>query len=361
MTGRVDVPGFDNAAMDGYALRAADAQNCDFLTLRSQAIAAGSQPQFFLGPGEAVRLFTGSPLPEGADTVVMQEQAVPEGDRLYLRHRPQPGEWVRRRGQFATSGQPLVLPGQRLRPPELAALAAAGVAELSIYVLPRVALLGTGDELVPPGGTLAPGQIYDSNSLALAALVQETGALLGEVLSLPDRPDVLQSHLARVLATADIVVTTGGVSVGDRDFLPAAIAHLGGQVAVHGIAMKPGKPFMAARFPQTAYYGLPGNPMSAMVCFWRLVRPAILRASGLPLDACLPQWVTAIATTDLHSNGQRETYLWGHLGQGQFTPAPEHTSGNPIGAIGTNALAQLRMHQTYIPAGDAVTVMPMYR
>ncbi|NJK35055.1 MAG: molybdopterin molybdenumtransferase MoeA, partial [Oscillatoriales cyanobacterium SM2_2_1] len=189
------------------------------------------------------------------------------------------------------------------------------------------------------------------------SLVRETGATLLQCGSLPDHPATIESELALALAIADVILTTGGISVGDRDFLPRAITQLGGQIAVQGIAMKPGKPFIAARFANTAYYGLPGNPMSTMVCFWRLVRGPLLKACGLPLAECQPQHTTVIATADLHSNGQRETYLWGTCHQGTFTPAPDHTSGNPIGAIAINALAQLRIHQTYVPAGDRVAVI----
>jgi molybdopterin molybdotransferase len=369
VVGALDVPHWDNSAMDGYAVRYEDLQGCSAeqpvtLTLVEE-IPAGYQPQKTIQPGQAARILTGSMMPNGADTVVMQEETRREGDRVTILAAPKPQAFVRHRGAFYQAGDPLLSAGQRLTAPEIAVLAAVQCVEVPVFRRVRVAILSTGDELVSPDQPLKPGQIVDSNQYALAAQVEQAGAiplLLGVV---PDRPDALKRAIKQAIAQADVVLSSGGVSVGDYDYVDQILAELGATLHIRAVAVKPGKPLTVATIGDpvrpTLYFGLPGNPVSALVSFWRFVQPALHKRSGLA-NSGLPTWITAVTCHDLKSDGKRESYLWGQLalidGTFQFRLAGgSHLSGNLINLAGTNALAMVPIGQTQIPTGSAVQVM----
>lgn len=280
----LDLPPFDNSAMDGYAVRAADVTSASAdkpVALRQVGqVGAGQVFTGSVGVQTCVRIFTGTPLPAGADAVVMQEDTRAEGDTVLVLDRARPWENVRLRGEDVKSGAVLALPGTRLCAGHLGLFAATGHARVRVAGQPRVALVATGSELRPPGKPLAPGQIYESNRTMLAAMLTACGV---EVHSLPLVPDTLnrtRNALQRAFAECDAVVTTGGASVGKLDFIKAAFAELGGSQEFWRVAIKPGKPFIFGTLQGKLLFGLPGNPVSAFVTFLLLVRPALLRWQG---------------------------------------------------------------------------------
>lgn len=372
VTGPRDFPYWDNSAMDGYAVRFADVQaidEADPLWLEIvEEIPAGSVPQQALQAGQAARLFTGSMLPAGADTVVMQEQTQRQGSRVNILSAPAYQAFVRHQGSFYQAGTPLLAKGIRLRAPDLAVLATVQCAKVPVFRRPRVAILSTGNELVGVEQTLAPGQIVDSNQYALAELVRQSGAEVQRIDNVGDRPQELKLAIQAALQNVDLVLSSGGVSVGDYDFVDRILEELGADIHIRSVAVRPGKPLTVASFAPTGdrdrsllYFGLPGNPVSALVSFWRFVQPALLKLSGLA-DGWGPIFVRAISRQDLRGDSQREVYLWGRLllvnGQYEFAIAPgSHSSGNLINLAQTNGLAVISCDRPQILAGETILVM----
>ena len=368
---KLDFPHWDNSAMDGYAVKFADVRSSTPkhpITLEVvEEIPAGSQPQREIQSGEAARIFTGALVPAGADTIVMQEhtQRV-QKNFVKIQIAPTARSFVRSRGEYARIGAPLLAAGTVLNPPEIAILAATGCDRVAVYCRPRVAILSTGDELVTPSETLKPGQIVDSNQYAIAAFVTQAGGIPICLGIVPDDRAKLTAAMSEAIATADFVLSTGGVSVGDYDYVEALLGELGGDVCIRAVAIKPGKPLTVAKFMRedspVVYFGLPGNPVSALVSCWRFVKLAIAKFSGLAESEYQPAWIEAIATQDLSADGQRETYLWGRLalsdGRYQFSLAGgTQSSANLINLAGTNALAMIPVDTTAIAAGATVRVL----
>ena len=364
VSSNLDFPYWDNSAMDGYAVRYEDVAHCPTKLAIVAEIPAGSQPDFTIQPGQAARIFTGAMLPPGADTIVMQENTTKEGDEVTILSSPQAGEFVRKKASFYQRGNTLLKAGIALREPDIAVLATAGCSQLTVYRRPRVGIFSTGDELVmpdTPDTLLQPGQIIDSNQYALAAFVQHHGGVPILMGIIPDKPEFLHATMERAVATTDFVLSTGGVSVGDYDYVDEVLAGLGGDIAVNSVAVKPGKPLTVCKFYRSLYFGIPGNPVSALVSCWRFVGPALRKLSGLSGD-WLPKFVKGRSRQDLHAGGKRETYLWGKLdlagGEIQFELAGgSHSSGNLINLAGTNALAVVPVGQKLIPAGELVDIM----
>lgn len=371
--GHLDFPHWDNSAMDGYAVRYEDVQYASsqqpVVLEIVEEISAGRSPQQPIKAGQAARIFTGAVMPEGADTVVMQEQTQREGDRVAILTAPQPQAFVRHQASYYQAGKTLLAPGTMLRAAQIAVLAAAQCNQLKVYRRPRVAIISTGDELVHPETPLEIGQIVDSNQYALTALVTQTGAEPIPMGIVPDRPLVLQKAFSKAIATADVVLSSGGVSVGDYDYVEEILTALGAEMHVRAVAMKPGKPLTVAKFsPAHAterkpvlYFGLPGNPVSALVCFWRFIQPALRKLSGLA-DNWGPVYVRARSRQDLSSDGKRETYIWGQLhlidGYFEFQPASGSlNSGNLINFAQANGLAIVPVGQTGIASGEEVKVL----
>jgi molybdopterin molybdotransferase len=271
----VDVPPADNSAMDGYALRFADAAEPLPVT---QRIPAGSVPAP-LPAGEAARIFTGAQVPPGADTVVMQEHTELVDGRLRVTEPIKPGQHVRRRGEDVRAGSVVLPAGTRLDAVSLGLAATAGAAQLSVTCRPRVALFSTGDELVMPGEPLPPGAIYNSNRFTLRALLEGLGCDVVDLGIVPDKLDATRAALREAASKADIILTSGGVSVGEEDHLRPAV-QAEGRLDLWAIAIKPGKPFAYGRVGDAHFIGLPGNPVSSLVTFLVLVRPALLKLQG---------------------------------------------------------------------------------
>jgi len=273
----LDVPPLDNAAMDGYALRVADLAAGQPLPV-SQRVPAGSVPQA-LAAGTCARIFTGAPVPPGADVVVMQEvcEASDAGVRVTI-DRPI-GQHIRRRGEDVRQGSVVLAAGHRLDPAALGLAATVGAASLSVTRRLRVALFSTGDELVMPGEPLKPGAIYNSNRFTLRGLLEGLGCEVVDLGIVPDQLEATRAALREAAGRADVIVTSGGVSVGEEDHLRPAV-QAEGQLDLWRIAIKPGKPLAFGRVGQAKFVGLPGNPVSSLVTFVMLVRPVLLRMMG---------------------------------------------------------------------------------
>lgn len=315
VTAQLDVPPFDNSAMDGYALRAADAGQ--WLPV-SQRIAAGTQAKT-LTPGSCARIFTGGEIPPGADCVVMQERVEIDGERALMPADIPAGDNVRRRGRDVQSGAVLLKAGERLEAAALGHLAGQGITQVSIRRRPRVALLSTGDEIIDPGTPLKPGQLYNSNRPMLKRLLENFGAEVISTVSVPDSFERTVALLMAAAAEADLVVTTGGVSVGEEDHVKAALEEIG-QLDMWKLAIRPGKPLALGRLPrgdgtQARFVGLPGNPVSGFVGAWLFLRPLLGAMLGCPALNALPT-ITA-RTNFATSTGPREHYMRVTL---QFTP-----------------------------------------
>lgn len=368
---RLDFPHWDNSAMDGYAVKFADVRSSNSqhpVTLEVvEEIPAGYQPQREIQSGEAARIFTGAIVPAGADTIVMQEhtQRV-QKTFVKIQTAPLARAFIRSRGEYAQIGSLLLAAGTVLNPPEIAILAATGCSEVNVYRRPRIAILSTGDELVTIDQALQPGQIVDSNQYAIAAFVRQAGGIPICLGIVPDERAKLTAAITEAIATADFVLSTGGVSVGDYDYVEEILAELGGDIQIRSVAVKPGKPLTVAKFNRDShpviYFGLPGNPVSALVSCWRFVRPAMNKLAGLPQSTWTPIWLNAITTQDLKADGNRESYLWGKLepieGQYRFSlSGGSHSSGNLIDLAGTNALAVVPVGVNLIHAAEKVRVL----
>lgn len=299
VTARLDVPPADNSAMDGYALRQADAGQ--WLPI-SQRIAAGHAPDS-LAPGTCARIFTGGEVPPGADTVIMQERVEAQDAQAYIPGDITLGDNVRRRGRDVRADTPLLEAGTRLEAAALGHLAGQGITQVGVYRRPRVALLSTGDEIIEPGQSLAPGQIHNSNRPMLSRLLERFGAELVMRKHVADDLATTQRLLREASERADVIVTTGGVSVGEEDHVKHALESLG-QLDLWQLAMRPGKPLALGRIGQARLVGLPGNPVSCFVGAWVYLRPLMGALLGCPRMATLPRlWARAAFTT--HTQARR--------------------------------------------------------
>ena len=276
----IAVPGWDNSAMDGYALRAEDLAGDARLDVVA-TVYAGHPFHGRVGPGQCVRIFTGAPVPEGADTVVMQEQVrLGDDGRIGFTRVPRPGDNIRPAGEDIARGAQVMGPGTLLRAAEVGVLASIGRASARVYRRPRVAVLATGDELVPPGQPLGPGQIHDSNSATLAAMLGRLGAEVVDLGHAEDDPATLERLFREAAAGCDAIITSGGVSVGDADHVMPTLKRIG-ELHLWKIAMRPGRPLAFGRVEGCWFFGLPGNPVSVMATFHQIVQPALQRMMGM--------------------------------------------------------------------------------
>jgi len=352
---RLDVPAFDNSAMDGYALHHLDAgQRLPV----AQRIAAG-MPATPLVRGTCARIFTGGALPPGADCVVMQERVTREDDLAHIPADLPAGENVRRRGRDVSAGTRLLPAGERLEAAALGHLAGQGITEVAVRRRPRVALLSTGDEIIDPGTELSDGQIYNSNRPMLKRLLERFGAELVRLESVPDDAAGTRDTLAAAALEADLVISTGGVSVGEEDHVKAALESLG-QLDLWRLAIRPGKPLALGRLPGAAgqdvrFVGLPGNPVSCFVGAWLFLRPLLGALQGCPALAELPRLP---ARADFStSTGPRRHYMRVALAFGEdgilARAFRDQNSGVLSSCIGADALAEIPA-ESRIEPGDRI-------
>jgi molybdopterin molybdotransferase len=328
-------PASDLSAMDGYAIRFADLPGP---WQQTGSIAAGSWPEQPLGTGEAMRIFTGAPLPAGADTILVQEDAATNGDNITLSGAGPAalGQHVRPAGSDFTEGAPLATVGARVTPGLIALAAMAGHAALTVGGAARVAIISTGDELVDPGAPLAPGQIPDSNTPMLTALLAGVPSEIGTVQRIGDDRTATIAAIRAASETHDVIVTLGGASVGDHDHVHAAMTSLGTPPAFWKIAMRPGKPLLAGRVGNAVLLGLPGNPASAFVTAQLFLLPLLRHLAGATTP--LPAIGLATLGSDLQAGGPRRDYLRATVAEGRITALAAQDSGLVATLAAANAL-----------------------
>ena len=351
---RLALPVFDNSAMDGYAVVAGSCRAGESQRVIGEQ-PAGIDRGLRLAPGEAVRIFTGAPLPAGADAVVMQEEVRAEGSEIFIETKVETGEFIRRRGSDLSEGQKIVGAGERLRAQTLSLLAAQGWAEIEVGGNVRAAVITTGDELVRPNETLGAGQIYESNSTLVQALFEKCGASVALREHCADDPAAIEAALRRAFEH-HVLVIVGGVSVGARDFVRSALTSAGAQTDLWRVSVKPGKPFLFGRAGQCAIFGLPGNPVSAFVTFLLFVRPAILRMMGAGDDELSLPSFDAQLTEEVRNTSDRPHYVRGRAVRGKFTPVGRQESHALFGLSRANALLRVGPGEA-LPSGANAPIL----
>jgi molybdopterin molybdotransferase len=352
----IDVPSADNSAMDGYGFRFLDAPKT--LRVIGDSLAGHPFPSH-LKPGECVRITTGASVPMGVDTVVMQEQVTRNGDSIDIRLPPQFGDNIRRAGEDIASGS-IVLPlGHRLTPIDIGLLASIGCVQVNVYRRLRVALLSTGDELTPLGQPLRAGSIYDSNRYTLNALLQRLNVEVIDLGLQADAPDMIKASFVKAMQMADVVISTGGVSVGDADYTKDVLNELG-NIYFWKVAMKPGKPFAFGKLGDGWFFGLPGNPVSAAVTYHQLVLPS-LRYLGGELCHTTPL-LNAITTHKLSKQPGRADYQRGTLTSDKninyVTSTGSQSSGVLTSMAQANCYVILEQERGTVAEGELVKVLP---
>jgi molybdopterin molybdotransferase len=348
-----DLPPFDNSAMDGFAVRQADAD--EELPIMGGSF-AGDDP-VRLEPHTAMTIATGAPVPDGADAVVPVEHSHVSGDRVSFEGGVQRGDHIRRRGTDVTAHSVLVSAGSRLRPLALAAIATGGVDEVRCHRMPRVCVVVTGDELVAPGEPLAHGQIHESNSVLIASRCREAGAEIVRVVRVADDADATRAALALALAEGDVVITSGGVSVGTRDHVKPALAELGVEQLFWRLAVQPGRPTWCGLHEGRVVVGLPGNPLSVLVGLELLLLPVLRRLAGAS-DAGLETFSLPL-TTALGRDSERLRVRPVRLVQGGAEPLGADLSHQIARAALAEALALVPIGEGEIAAGQQVDLIDL--
>jgi molybdopterin molybdotransferase len=351
------------SAMDGYAVRASDVAQIPKRLKIVGAVPAGKSYEGNLGAGEAVRIFTGAPLPAGADTIVIQEDTDPDGDTVVIKESSPPGRHVREAGLDFREGDVRLKAGRALTTRDVGLAAAMNRPWLRVYRRPRIAILPTGDEIVLPGDPVGPNQIVSSNGFALMALVQACGAIPVALPIAPDNPRALQ-EVAASATGIDLLVTTGGASVGEHDLVRDALGETGLVLDFWQIAMRPGKPLMVGKFRGTPMIGLPGNPVSTVVCSFLFLKPAIEKMSGL--EPKEPMLQKARLASPLKANDRRQDYLRAMLtrltdGTLEVRPFGKQDSSMMSLLAAADCLIVRPPHAPAVIAGDPVDIMLLAR
>ncbi|MDD9897056.1 MAG: molybdopterin molybdotransferase MoeA [Gammaproteobacteria bacterium] len=353
----VNVPPLTNSAMDGYAVRSEDLGTQPVTLKISQRIAAGEVGNP-ISTGQAARIFTGAPIPEGADAVVMQENCEAENGSVKILQNVESGENLRQAGEDIKAGATLLHAGHRLRPQDIGLAASTGTTELTVKRKLRVAVLTTGDELVPPGNELKPGQIYNSNYYSLAALLHELDCEVEELGVVVDDFEETKKVLLHAAAKVDCVISTGGVSVGEEDHVKAAV-EANGHLDLWKLAIKPGKPFASGKIGSTQFFGLPGNPVSAFVTFLLLVKPCLLKMLGS--EASQPRGFPVVADFKAQESGDRQEYIRASLhrigAEVRVKPYENQSSGVGASLSGAQGLAIIPPY-TAVAQGDVLEFIP---
>jgi len=356
----VDVPAHDNSAMDGYAVRHAELTGAP-LRIAGNAF-AGAPFHGHMGPGECVRIMTGAVVPPEADTIIMQEQATARDGSVSFAGNHKPGQNLRRAGEDLKAGAPALRRGQSVRAAELGLIASLGIAEVTVYRRLRVAFFSTGDELVSIGQPLGEGQIYDSNRYTLFGMLTRLGCEIVDMGVVRDDPAALETAFRTAAETADVVITSGGVSVGEADFVKDLLNKLG-EVVFWKIAMKPGRPLAYGKIGQAHFFGLPGNPVSVMVTFYQFVRDALLKLSGLDPIPALPTFrvpcVSNLKKAPGRTEFQRGILYRNDRDEWQVRATGEQGSGILSSMSSANCFIILPEAQGSVAAGTLVDVQVM--
>jgi molybdopterin molybdotransferase len=345
----VDVPSHRNSAMDGWAMRAADLRADAATTLQEIGASFAGRPfAGSLGPGQCVRIMTGAVVPSGADTVVMQERAQTSGKAVTFAPGQKAGQNVRQAGEDLKAGSVALRRGRIARPAELGLVASLGIGEVAVYRHLRVAFFSTGDELKSIGTALGEGEIYDSNRYTIYGMLRRLGCEVLDMGVVTDDPALLENAFREAAANADVVITSGGVSVGEADFVKAMLAKLG-EVVFWKIAMKPGRPLAFGRIGRAHFFGLPGNPVSVMVTFYQFVRDALLALMGVNPVSPIPSFPAVCAAKIKKVPGRTE------FQRGILTRAGDGTwAVRPTGGQGSGILKSMSEANCFIVLGDQV-------
>lgn len=353
------IPPFANSAMDGYALRGADLPRDGEKRFPLVGVMlAGTDATLRIGEGECVRITTGAPLPDGADTVVIKERVRVDGDAIVVPAGDAAGANVRPAGEDVAAGETVAHAGEILSAVQLGVIASCGFASVRVARRPRVALLVTGDELVPPGEPLGFGRIHDSNRYSLGGLLEGLGIVADPSAHVRDDVGALRDALRAVAATCDVVISSGGVSAGEADYLPRLIAELG-RIDFWKVRMKPGHPVLCGEIGKAIVFGLPGNPVSSLATFLALVKPGLMAMQGA--DAASPSW-RARLTVPLRKKHDRTEYLRARLDCGddavlRATPVERQGSGMMAGVAEADALIVIPEQTHALGEGDVVDVI----
>jgi molybdopterin molybdotransferase len=348
---RLPLPMFDNSAMDGYAVIASDCKGGARLRVVGEQ-PAGVDRKLRVSKGEAIRIFTGAPMPTGADAIAMQEDVTRDGEEIVLKVDVDVDEFVRKRGCDLGEGQKILGKGERITATKLALLGSQGFDEIFIGGEVRAAIVSTGDELAKPGDKLQPGQIYDSNSVLLQSLLIRCGAVVASVEHCCDDAIALEKTFQNA-AKNEIMIATGGVSVGEHDLVQKTLRDVGAKIDIWRVALKPGKPFLFGQLGSCFVFGLPGNPVSAFVTFLVFVRPAILTLMGAN-DVDLPK-LPARLSADLKNESERAHYVRGKFENGGFAAIGRQESHALFGLSESNALLRVGGGAS-LKAGETVSV-----
>ena len=350
----MQVPSFDNSGMDGYAFAWADGGDSRQL---AQVVQAGTFPDFTLQPGTAVRIFTGAPVPKGADTIVQQEWVRVDGDRIFFDlEKLTQGMNLRRAGSQCEQGQLILHEGTRITPGTLGLLASLGVAEVTVFAAPQVSIVLTGDEVVEVGQALQPGQIYNANGPALLGYLSQLGITEVKIFKVKDDPNEVIRVIGEALATSDVLLLTGGISVGDFDFVKEGLAQNGVETLFYKVKQKPGKPLLAGVKGNQLVFALPGNPASVLTCFMQYVKPSLGQWMGNP--AAWEQPRSYPLATNWEKQVKLTVFLKARLVSGQAKVMPGQESFNLLSFGSADGLIEIGEDQQSLKEGTLVWFYP---
>jgi molybdopterin molybdotransferase len=350
----MQVPSFDNSGMDGYAFAWEDGGDSRQL---AQVVQAGTFPDFTLQPGTAVRIFTGAPVPKGADTIVQQEWVRVEGDRLFFDlEKLTQGMNLRRAGSQCEQGQLILAEGTRITPGTLGLLASLGVEEVSVFAAPQVSIILTGDEVVEVGQALEPGQIYNANGPALLGYLSQLGICEVKIYKVKDDPNEVVRVIGEALASSDVLLLTGGISVGDFDFVKEGLAENGVETLFYKVKQKPGKPLLVGVKGSKLVFALPGNPASVLTCFMQYVKPSLGHWMGNP--AAWEQASRYPLATNWEKQVKLTVFLKARLIAGGVEVLPGQESFNLLSFGSADGLIEIGEDQQYLKEGTLVTFYP---
>ena len=350
----MQVPSFDNSGMDGYAFAWEDGGDSRQL---AQVVQAGTFPDFTLQPGTAVRIFTGAPVPKGADTIVQQEWVRVEGDRIFFElGKLTQGMNLRRAGSQCEQGQLILQEGTRITPGTLGLLASLGVEEVSVFAAPQVSIILTGDEVVEVGQALQPGQIYNANGPALLGYLSQLGISAVKVYKVKDDPNEVIRVIGEALASSDLLLLTGGISVGDYDFVKEGLEQNGVETLFYKVKQKPGKPLLAGVKGSKLVFALPGNPASVLTCFMQYVKPSLGQWMGNP--AAWEQACSFPLATNWEKQVKLTVFLKARLVAGVVEVLPGQESFNLLSFGSADGLIEIREDQQALKEGALVSFYP---
>lgn len=353
----INVPGYDNSAMDGFAVNTVSIKNPECTLAISQTIPAGSTGNK-LEPGTAARIFTGAPIPVGADAVILQEDTEYDAQKVKIKQLPEAGQNIRLCGHDIRQGDVIFDQGHKLLPQDIGLLASLGIPQIKAYKPLKIAVLNTGDELVAPGEGLSPGQIYESNSFTLDALLKALGMETQKLGIVKDERQATEAALLKAAEQADCIITSGGVSVGEADFVKEAVT-ASGELSLWKLAIKPGKPFSFGRVGNTPFFGLPGNPVAVFVTFLMLVKPYLLKMQGA--KNIYSKSYQIAAGFEVAEPGSRQEYLRVRLHKSQnkqeLQPFPNQGSSVMTSTSWADGLAVIPIN-TRVKQGDFLDFLP---